>query len=115
MNRELEPVERAHYQPAVGDSRYSDPKYRVVSIRYTDCLPQTRTVYGDIAYAKSLCGFKNPRGTSSVYATWREQINAYIIARLLDPGHLTESQVDSIVSFARSLSPVKERIELIKS
>jgi len=40
---------------------------------------------------------------------------AYIIARLLDPGRLTESQVDSIVSFARSLLPVKERIELIKS
>jgi len=38
-----------------------------------------------------------------------------MIARLLDPGRLTESQVDSIVSFARSLSPVKERIELIKS
>jgi len=32
-----------------------------------------------------------------------------------DPGRLTESQVDSIVSFAGSLSPVKERIELIKS
>jgi len=40
---------------------------------------------------------------------------AYIIARLLDPGRLTESQVESIVSFAHSLSPVKERIELIKS
>ena len=38
-----------------------------------------------------------------------------IIARLLDPGRLTESQVDSIVSFARSLSPVKECIEVIKS
>jgi len=37
------------------------------------------------------------------------------MARLLDPGRLTESQVDSIVSFAHRLSPVKERIELIKS
>jgi len=45
----------------------------------------------------------------------REQIKDYIIACLLDPGRLTESQVDSIVSFSRSLSPVKERIELIKS
>ena len=54
-------------------------------------------------------------GASSAYATWREQIKAYIIARLLDPGRLTESQVDSIISFARSLSPVKERIEVIKS
>jgi len=30
MNRELEPVERAHFQPAVGDPGYLDPKYRVV-------------------------------------------------------------------------------------
>jgi len=37
------------------------------------------------------------------------------MALLLDTGHLTESQVDSIVSFACSLSPVKERIELIKN
>jgi len=114
MNREPEPVERAHFQPAVGDSGYLDPKYRVVSIGYTDCLTQTRTVYGNMAYVKSWCEFKHPRGTSSVYATWREQIKAYIIDHLLDPGRLTESQVDSIVSFARSLSPVKECIELIK-
>jgi len=66
-------------------------------------------------YAKSWCGFKHPRGASSGFATWREQIKAHIIARLLDPGRLTESQVDSIVSFARSLSPFKERIELMKS
>jgi len=32
----------------------------------------------------------------------------------LDPGRLTESHVDSIISFARGLSPVKERMELIK-
>jgi len=66
-------------------------------------------------YAKSWSEFKHPRGASSVYTTWREQIKAYIIARLLDPGRLTELQVDSIVSFASSLSPVKERSELIKS
>jgi len=48
------------------------------------------------------------------YATWREQIKAYIIARPLDPARLTEWHVDSIISFARGLSPVKERIELIK-
>ena len=64
---------------------------------------------------KSWCGFKHPRGASSIYATWREQIKAYIIARVPDPGRLTESQVDSIVSFTPSLSPVKECIELIKS
>jgi len=65
-------------------------------------------------YAKSWCGFQHPRGPSSVYTIWREQIKAYIVACPLDPGRLTESQVDSIISFARSLSPVKERIEFIK-
>jgi len=30
INREPEPVERAHFQPAVGDSGYFGPKYRVV-------------------------------------------------------------------------------------
>jgi len=48
------------------------------------------------------------------YATWRERIKAYIIGRPLDPSRLTKSDVDSIISFARGLSPVKERIELIK-
>jgi len=37
-----------------------------------------------------------------------------MIARHLDPGGLTEKQVDSSLLFARGLSPVKERIELIK-
>jgi len=66
-------------------------------------------------YAKSWCGFKHPCGASSIYATWREQIKSSIIAHILDLARLTESQVDSIVWFARSLSPVKERIEPIKS
>jgi hypothetical protein len=114
MNRELEPEVRAHFQPAAGDSVYVKPNYPAIRIWYTNNLTQTRTVYGDIAYAKSWCGFKHPRGSSAAYATWREQIKAYIIARPLDPGRLTESQVDSIISFARGLSPVKERIELIK-
>jgi len=37
-----------------------------------------------------------------------------MIARHLDPGRLTETRVDSILFFAHGLSPVKERIELIK-
>jgi len=37
-----------------------------------------------------------------------------MIARHLDRGRLTETQVDSILLFARGLSPVKERIELMK-
>ena len=35
-------------------------------------------------------------------------------ARHLDPGCLTESDVNSLSLFARNLSPVKQRIELIK-
>jgi len=37
-----------------------------------------------------------------------------MIACHLDPGRLTETQVDSMLLFARGLSPVKEGIELIK-
>jgi len=37
-----------------------------------------------------------------------------MIAPHLDPGRLTETQVDSILLFTRGLSPVKERIELMK-
>jgi len=81
---------------------------------HADNLTQTRTVYGDIADAESWCGFQHPCGPFSVDATWREQINAYSVARPLDPGRLTESQVDSIILFARGLSPVKKRIEFIK-
>jgi len=89
------------------------PNYpTIIRIWYTDNL-RNRTVYGDIAYAKSWWGFKHPRGQSSVYATWREQIKAYMIARHPDPGRLTETQVDSILLFACGLSPVMERIELI--
>jgi len=64
-------------------------------------------------YAKSWCRYKHLRGSSAAYATWREQITACIIARPLDPGHFTESHVDSIIWFARGLSAVKERIEVI--
>jgi hypothetical protein len=115
MNRDPEPEVRAHFQPAVGDSGYLKQIRPTIQICYSVNLTQTRTVYGDIAYAKSWCGFKHPRGASAVYATWREQIKAYIIARALDPGRLTDSQVDSVIAFARTLSPVKERIELIQT
>jgi len=37
-----------------------------------------------------------------------------MIARQVDPGRLTETQVHSILLFASGLSLVKERIELIK-
>jgi len=90
------------------------PNFPAKRFWHADNLSQTRTVYGDIAYAKSWCGFQHPRGPSSVYETWPEQINAYIVARLLDPGRPRELQLDSIISFARGILPVKERIEFIK-
>jgi len=37
-----------------------------------------------------------------------------MIAHHLDPGCLTETQVDSILLFASGLSPIKERIQLMK-
>ena len=56
----------------------------------------------------------HPSGASSVYAPWCEEITANMIAHHLDPGFLTESDVDSISLFAYDLTPVKQRIELIK-
>ena len=92
----------------------AEPNFPAIRFWHADNLTQTRTVYGAIGYAKLQCGFQDPRGTSSVYATWPEQIKAYIVARPLDPSCLTEWQVDSIILFAQSLSPVKEGIEFIK-
>ena len=52
--------------------------------------------------------------TDGTYYDWREQLKAYMTAHKLDPGHLTNSQVDAVTVFARSLSPVKARLALIK-
>ena len=70
--------------------------------------------YGEILYAKSWCGFKNPRSKKGAYETWRNQIKAYIQAQSLDPGRLTEAQLESVIVFASALSPVKSHIQLIK-
>ena len=71
-------------------------------------------MFGDIAYAKWWCGFFDPGITSGAYIGWREQLKAYMTARNLDPGHLTDTQVDAITVFARALTPVKDRVTLIK-
>ena len=39
---------------------------------------------------------------------------AYMIARHLDPGPLTEMQVDLVLLFGHGLTPVKEQIVLLK-
>ena len=75
----------------------------------------SRGRYGEIIYAKSWCGFKNPRAQKGLYETWRNQIKAYIQAQSLDPGRLTEAQFDSVLVFASALSPIKSRIKFIKN
>ena len=71
-------------------------------------------MFGDIAYAKSWCGFFDPGITSVAYKGWREQLKANMTARNLDPGHLTDTQVDAITVFACALTPVKDQVVLIK-
>ena len=63
---------------------------------------------------KLWCRFGHLQGSPHVYATWSNQIKAFIIACPLEPGHLTESPVYSIIWFARGQLPVKQCIELIK-
>jgi len=71
--------------------------------------------YGEISYAKSWCGFLNARDPTAAYKGWREQVKAYITVPGWNPTSLTGTQMDSVLSFARSLTPVKGRIKLIKT
>jgi len=71
--------------------------------------------YGEISYAKSWCGFLNAREPPAAYKGWREQVKAYITVLGWNPTSLTGSQMDSVLSLARSLTPVKGRIKLIKT
>ena len=75
----------------------------------------SRGPYGEIIYAKSWYGFKNPRAQKGPYETWRNQIKAYIQAQLLDPGRLTQAQFDSVGVVVSPLTPVKSRIKFIKN
>jgi len=71
--------------------------------------------YGEISYAKSWCGFLNAREPTAAYKGWREQVKAYITMLRWNPTSLTGPQMDSVLSFASSLTPVKGRIKLIKT
>jgi len=71
--------------------------------------------YGEISYAKSWCGFVNACEPTAAYKGWREQVKAYITVRGWNPTSLTGTQMDSVLSFARSLTPVKGQIKLIKT
>ena len=71
--------------------------------------------YGEINYAKSWCGFFDARAPAATYKGWRDRVKAYITVLEWNPTSLTASQLDSVISFARSLSPVKGRIKFMKT
>jgi len=71
--------------------------------------------YGEISYAKSWCGFLNACEPTAVYKAWRAQVKAYITVLWWNPTSLTGTQMDLVLSLARSLTPVKGRIKLIKT
>jgi len=74
-----------------------------------------RGCYGEISYAKRWCGFLNAREPTAAYKGSCEQVKAYITVLGWNPTSLTGTQMDSVLSFARSLTPVKRRIKLIKT
>jgi len=71
--------------------------------------------YGEISYAKNWCGFLNAGKPIAAYKGWREQVKAYIMVLGWNPTSVTGTSMDSVVSFARSLTCVKGRIKLIKT
>jgi len=74
-----------------------------------------RGSYGEISYAKSSCGFLNAHEPTAAYKGWREQVKAYIMVLGWNRTSLTGTQMDSVLSFTRSLTPVKGRIKLIRT
>ena len=71
--------------------------------------------YGDIAYAKTWCGFDNPRRITALYRKWREGVKAYITQRSWDPTNLTDAQFASVLDFARSLPPLSAWLKDVKA
>jgi len=71
--------------------------------------------YGEISYAKSWGGFLNAREPTDAYKGSREQVKAYITVLGWNPTSLTDIQIDLVLSFARSRTPVKGRIILIQT
>lgn len=73
-----------------------------------------RGPYGDIAYAKSWSGFADPRKSTGPYITWREHIKAYLTAMHFDPASMTSAEWDQLLLFVKSLSPVRQRVEMLR-
>jgi len=74
-----------------------------------------RGLYGEISYAKSWCRLLNACEPTAAYKGSREQLNAYIMVFGWEPTSLTGNQMDSVLSFAGSLTPVKGPIKIIKT
>jgi len=71
--------------------------------------------YGEISYAETWGGFLKAREPTAAYKGWREQVKAYITVLGWNPTSRTGTQMDWVLSFARSLTPVKARIKVIKT
>jgi len=71
--------------------------------------------YREVSYAKSWCGFLNAGEPTAAYKGWLEQVKAYITVLGWNPTSLTGTQIDLVLIFARSFTPVKGRIKLIKT
>ena len=70
--------------------------------------------YAEISYPKPACGFLNARKPTAAFKGWREEVKAYIMVLEWNPTILTATQMDSVLSFAGSLMPVKARMKLLK-
>jgi len=71
--------------------------------------------YGEISYAKSWYEFLNTGKPTAAYKGWREQVKGYITVVGWNATSLTGTQMDTVHSFARSLTPVEGRIKLSKT
>ena len=78
-------------------------------------LRSDRGRFGDISYAKSWCGFPNPRKISMHYLNWRHDVKAYITEHAWDPTSLTQEQSGSVLEFAHALSPLAPQLHLLKT
>jgi len=111
VNRHL--AEGAHFKPATQDSgtglvkQNPDPGIRIC---HANNSAQISMAYGDIEYAKLWCGLFDAGVTSCAYFDLREQLQAYETALNLDPGYLTDGQIEGITVFAHALPPLKDPV-----
>ena len=100
---------------ALGKSRERFPQLsEYVTLTIEDKLSRFSAKLSTRKNPKSWCGLFDPGVSSVAYKGWHQQLKAYMTARKLDPGHLTDTQVDAITVFARALMPVKDQVVLIK-